>query len=104
MDKEGILAKSREDNVSADERFRIMEWRACYIALSVVMVLWAILFLWDFFHGLDTTGLMVIGLSVPATTCVVRYFQTRMRECIAYALVGGAGSIFFLVCHIVETL
>ena len=47
MNKDEILEKSRRDNDGMDERFKLMQWRASYLMLSVMMVVWALLFLWD---------------------------------------------------------
>ena len=43
MNKDEILEKSRRDNDGMDERFKLMQWRASYLMLSVMMVVWALL-------------------------------------------------------------
>ena len=37
MNKDEILEKSRRDNDGMDERFKLMQWRASYLMLSVMI-------------------------------------------------------------------
>ena len=63
MNKDEILEKSRRDNDGMDERFKLMQWRASYLMLSVMMVVWALLFLWDARHGHCTVVSFAIVMS-----------------------------------------
>ena len=63
MNKDEILEKSRRDNDGMDERFKLMQWRASYLMLSVMMVVWALLFLWDSLHGQSTDVSFAIVMS-----------------------------------------
>ncbi len=55
MNKEEILAKSREDNRGADERFRILNQRQSVVMVGAMLAMWLLLFLWNVFRGLDTS-------------------------------------------------
>ena len=63
MNKDEILEKSRRDNDGMDERFKLMQWRASYLMLSVMMVVWALLFVWDSLHGQSTDVSFAIVMS-----------------------------------------
>ena len=64
MNKDEILEKSRRDNDGMDERFKLMQWRASYLMLSVMMVVWALLFVWDSLHGQSTdVSFAIVGHS-----------------------------------------
>ncbi len=51
MNKEEILAKSREDNRGADERFRILNQRQSVVMVGAMLAMWLLLFLWNVFRG-----------------------------------------------------
>ena len=79
MNKDEILEKSRRDNDGMDERFKLMQWRASYLMLSVMMVVWALLFLWDSLHG-QSTGCVVRHCHVGiAAMNFYQFYQFRYK-------------------------
>ena len=79
MNKDEILEKSRRDNDGMDERFKLMQWRASYLMLSVMMVVWALLFLWDSLHGQSTDVSFAIVMSGIAAMNFYQFYQFRYK-------------------------
>ncbi len=104
MDKDEILEKSRRDNGDVDERFKIMEQRVGYAMLGVMAVGLALLYLWDFFHGLETSGLSAVLLAGIAGMGFYRFYQLRMKGLLFLAMLGAFGAIGFAVQHILATM
>ena len=79
MNKEEILAKSREDNRGADERFRILNQRQSVVMVGAMLAMWLLLFLWNVFRGLDTSQGGAIMLSGVAAMGFWQFYQFRMK-------------------------
>lgn len=62
-----------------DERFKLMQWRASYLMLSVMMVVWALLFLWDSLHGQSTDVSFAIVMSGIAAMNFYQFYQFRYK-------------------------
>ena len=79
MNKDEILEKSRRDNDGMDERFKLMQWRASYLMLSVMMVVWALLFVWDSLHGQSTdVSFAIVLVTVAVISVVVHHIFATM--------------------------
>lgn len=104
MDKNEILEKSREDNRNMDERFKLMQWRVSYIMLSVMMVVWAVLFLWDVSHGQDTSVSFAIVMSGIAAMNFYQYYQFRYKTALGVGILVTLAVIGVIVRHILGTM
>lgn len=98
MNKDEILEKNREDNKRVDERFKLMEQRMGYVMMSAMMAAFVLLFLWDFFHGRNTDGLLAVLFTGISTMCFYRFYQLRMKS----LLFGGLFTAFFVVYNAVD--
>ncbi|MEG1907076.1 MAG: DUF6442 family protein [Gordonibacter sp.] len=106
MNKQEVLEKSREENGMLDERERRSQMKVSAQMGSWMMVVWAVLFLWDFFHGIDTSGLQALMLSTVSFMCFLnaRSNWVLRKECIVGGIVGAFGAAVFLVQHLMVTL
>lgn len=104
MDKEEILQKSREENAVVDERERRDQWRVGYVMLTVILFVWAVLFIWDSSHGVDTSGLQGLMLSSIVAMSVCNYRKTGLRQHIVFGVLAGFGVVCFFVSHIMMTM
>lgn len=104
MNKDEILAKSRKDNGLADERCKVMEYRTNFAMVAAMLIVWAVLFLWDVFRGQDTSVGGAIMLSGVAAMCLCRFHQQRMKSMLAYGLLAAFGAVSFVVQHIMLTV
>lgn len=64
MNKEEILAKSRNENISKDERAKYFELKAADFSISVLLILWLVL---SQLKQLDDSAKYAMGLLVNAT-------------------------------------
>ena len=104
MDKDEILEKNREDNGLVDERFRLMQQRASYIMVTVMIIVWAILFVWDSFHGVDKSVGGAITLSGVAALAFCQFRQLGMKSSIVLGALAAFGAISFAVQHVMLTM
>lgn len=104
MDKNEILEKSREDNKGTDERFLLMQQRTSYVMVSVMMVVWAVLFVWDAVHGQDTTVGSAIAMSGIATMSFCQFYQLRYKINLVVGILVSLAALSFVVKHILGTM
>ena len=103
-DKDEILEKSRRDNDGMDERFKLMQWRASYLMLSVMMVVWALLFLWDSLHGQSTDVSFAIVMSGIAAMNFYQFYQFRYKTALGAGVLVTVAVISVVVHHIFATM
>ena len=96
MNKDEILEKSRRDNDGMDERFKLMQWRASYLMLSVMMVVWALLFVWDSLHGQST--------DVSSAMNFYQFYQFRYKTALGAGVLVTVAVISVVVHHIFATM
>ena len=104
MNKDEILEKNREDNKHIDERFKLMQWRASYIMVTVMMVMWAIIFIWDSLHGQDTGVGFAIVMSGIAAMCFCQYHQLNTKSSFAAGVLVSLCVIVQIIHHILATM
>ena len=104
MDKNEILEKSREDNKGVDERFLLMQQRTSYVMVSVMMVVWAVLFIWDAMHGQDTNVGSAIAMSGIATMSFCQFKQLRYKTNLAIGIITTLAALSFAIQHILGTM
>ncbi len=104
MDKEEILEKSRADSEGRDERFVLVGQQMGLIVGSVVMLGLAVLYLWDFFHGLDTNGISAVFMAGAASMCYVQFFRLRMKFMLFFAILATLAAVSWAVQHVLATM
>lgn len=107
MDKEEILEKNREDfqrRGGVDERFLHMQWHAGYVMVAAMMVVWLVLFLWNFAHGLDTKAINAIMFAGIATMGCMQFYRYRLKAGLFCGLVAGSVVVFNLVQYMLGTM
>ena len=104
MDKDEILEKSRRDNGNMDERFKLMQWRASYIMVTVMMVVWAILFIWDVSHGQETDVSFAIVMSGVASMNFYQYYQFRYKTALGMGVLVTLAVLGIIVHHVLATM
>ena len=104
MNKDEILEKSRRDNDGMDERFKLMQWRASYLMLSVMMVVWALLFLWDSLQGQSTDVSFAIVMSGIAAMNFYQFYQFRYKTALGAGVLVTVAVISVVVHHIFATM
>ncbi|WP_270295878.1 DUF6442 family protein [Eggerthella sinensis] len=104
MEKSEILEKSRRDNDGVDERFRLIEQRAGYVMMSVMMLVLALVFVWDFAHGRETNGMAAVFLSGCSAMCFYRFYQLRLKSFLFFGAFAALGAVSFVVNHILATM
>ena len=103
MDKEEILAKSREDK-SMDERMKQLQGRQSVVMVSAMMGMWVLLCLWDFIRGVDTSAMSAVAMSGITAMCVWQFYQFRMKSALFFGAFAVVGAIGFAAEHIMGTL
>lgn len=104
MNKEEIFEKSRGDNHGVDERFMLDYQRMSTIMLTVVMVVWACLFFWDFFHGQNVSGLNALMLSGIATMVFYRAYRLRSKSQFILGLLVSCCAVSLIISHVLATM
>ena len=104
MEKDEILEKSRRDNDGMDERFKLMQWRASYLMLSVMMVVWALLFVWDSIHGQSTDVAFAIVMSGMAAMNFYQYYLLRYKTALGVGILVTVAVISVVVRHVLATM
>lgn len=104
MEKSEILEKSRRDNDGIDERFRLIEQRAGYVMMSVMMLVLALVFVWDFAHGRETNGMAAVFLSGCSAMCFYRFYQLRLKSFLFFGAFAMLGAVSFAINHILATM
>ena len=98
MNKDEILEKSRRDNDGMDERFKLMQWRASYLMLSVMM------FVWDSLHGQSTDVSFAIVMSGIAAMNFYQFYQFRYKTALGAGVLVTVAVISVVVHHIFATM
>ena len=104
MEKSEILEKSRRDNDGIDERFRLIEQRAGYVMMSVMMLVLALVFVWDFAHGRETNGMAAVFLSGSSAMCFYRFYQLRLKSFLFFGAFATLGAVSFAINHVLATM
>ena len=104
MEKSEILEKSRRDNDGVDERFRLIEQRAGYVMMSVMMLVLALVFVWDFAHGRETNGMAAVFLSGCSAMCFYRFYQLRLKSFLFFGAFAMLGAVSFAINHVLATM
>lgn len=104
MNKEEILERNRKDNKRVDERFGLMQLRASYVMVSAMMVVWAIIFIWDSLHGQDTGVGFAIVMSGIAAMCFCQYRQLNTKSSFAAGVLVSLCVIVQIIHHILATV
>lgn len=104
MNKDEILEKNRRDSGSVDERFKLMQWRASYIMASVMIAVWAVLFVWDVLHGQNTDVAFAIAMSGIAALNFYQYYQFRYKTALGAGVLVTLAVVVTIVHHILETM
>lgn len=104
MNKEEILAKSREDNRGADERFRILNQRQSVVMVGAMLAMWLLLFLWNVFRGSDTSQGGAIMLSGVAAMGFWQFYQFRMKFSFVCGLLAAFGAVTFAIKYLLGTM
>ena len=104
MNKDEILEKNRRDNDGVDERFKLMQWRASYIVLSVMMVVWALLFVWDWLHGQGTDVAFAIAMSGMAALNFYQFYQFRYKTALGVGVLVTLAVVSVVTHHVLATL
>ncbi|WP_302396758.1 DUF6442 family protein [Eggerthella sinensis] len=104
MEKSEILEKSRRDNDGIDERFRLIEQRAGYVMMSVMMLVLALVFVWDFAHGRETNGMAAVFLSGCSAMCFYRFYQLRLKSFLFFGAFATLGAVSFAINHVLATM
>lgn len=104
MDKDEILEKSRRDNGDVDERFKIMQWRASYVMVTVMLLVWAPLFVWDSLHGQSTDVSFAIVMSGIAAMNFYQYYQFRYKTALGVGILVTLAVLGMIVHHILATM
>lgn len=103
MNKEEILAKSREDK-SLDEREKQLQNRMALVMFFTMSAVLALLFLWDVFRGVETSALSAIWFSGIAAMSFWQFYRYRMKSSIFFGLFASVATISCIVDHILSTL
>ena len=104
MDKDDILEKSRRDNGDVDERFKLMQWRASYVMVTVMLVVWAPLFVWDSLHGQSTDVSFAIVMSGIAAMNFYQYYQFRYKTALGVGILVTLAVLGMIVHHVLATM
>lgn len=104
MDKDEILEKSRRDNGDVDERFKLMQWRASYVMVTVMLVVWAPLFVWDSLHGQSTDVSFAIVMSGIAAMNFYQYYQFRYKTALGVGILVTLAVLGMVVHHVLATM
>lgn len=104
MDKDEILEKSRRDNGDVDERFKLMQWRASYVMVTVMLVVWAPLFVWDSLHGQSTDVSFAIVMSGIAAMNFCQYYQFRYKTALGVGILVTLAVLGMIVHHVLATM
>ncbi len=105
MDKDEILARSREENKDRDFVEAAVQARANTIALAVGIIVCGLL---SVLHGIfaDTPdySIWTVYFSVLATTMLVKFAKLRRRHELAFGLLYLGFCVFFLVFYLRDLL
>lgn len=104
MDKDEILEKNRRDNGNVDERFKLMQWRASYVMVTVMLVVWAPLFVWDSLHGQSTDVSFAIVMSGIAAMNFYQYYQLRYKTALGVGILVTIAVLGMIVHHVLATM
>lgn len=104
MNKNEILEKSRRDNGSVDERFKLMQWRASYVMVTVMLVVWALLFVWDVLHGQSTDVSFAIVMSGIAALNFYQYYQFRYKTALGAGILVTLAVLVTIAHHVLATM
>lgn len=104
MNKDEILEKSRRDNGDVDERFKLMQWRASYVMVTVMLVVWAPLFVWDSLHGQSTDVSFAIVMSGIAAMNFYQYYQFRYKTALGVGILVTLAVLGMIVHHVLATM
>lgn len=104
MDKDEILEKSRRDNGDVDERFKLIQWRASYVMVTVMLVVWAPLFVWDSLHGQSTDVSFAIVMSGIAAMNFYQYYQFRYKTALGVGILVTLAVLGMIVHHVLATM
>ena len=103
MNKDEILEKSRKDNGEVDERFKMMQWRASYLMVTVMMTVWAVLFVWDVLHGRETDVSFAIVMSGVAALNYYQYYRFRYKTALGVGILVTLAVVSAIVHHVLAT-
>lgn len=103
MDRDEILKKNREDNSSIDERFKVMQLRMGWVMGSAMVVAWAVMFVWDSLHGVDTKALGVVAMSGIAGMAFCQFYQFRTKSSLVFGSLAALAAFIWAVQHILAT-
>lgn len=104
MDKDEILEKSRRDSGEADERFKLMQWRASYLMVATMLAVWAVLFVWDAMHGQNTDVAFAIVMSGVAAMNFYQYYQFRAKTALGVGVLVTLAVVGVIVRHVLDTM
>lgn len=104
MEKNEILEKSRHDNGNVDERFKLMQWRASYVMVTVMLVVWALLFVWDVLHGQSTDVSFAIVMSGIAALNFYQYYQFRYKTALGVGILVTLAVLVTIAHHVLATM
>lgn len=97
MNKEEILAKSREENTRSDERTQLIELKGANFSISVLILLWVIL---SHFTPLDDLAKNAMGLLVTATcfsNFLYQFVRNKTKTVIFLTVLFFIAAILYLV-------
>ncbi len=103
MDRDEILKKNHQDNDLVDERFKIMQLRMGWVMGSAMVVAWAIMFIWDSFHGVDTRALGVVAMSGIAGMAFCQFYQFREKRSLVFGSLAALAALVWAIQHILAT-
>lgn len=104
MNKDEILEKNRRDNGNVDERFKLMQWRASYVMVTVMLVVWALLFVWDVLHSQSTDVSFAIVMSGIAALNFYQYYQLRYKTALGAGVLVTLAVLVTIVRHVLATM
>ena len=104
MNKEEILAKSREENKASDERARYIELKGANFSIGVLILLWIFL---SNFAPLDDAAKCAMGLMATATSFsnwAYQLVRTKSKTSIFYAILFFIAMVFYLILFLKDGL
>lgn len=105
MDKDEILAKSREENQNKDLAEAEVKAQVSTIALKVgVCICFILTFLHQTYRGSYDYGVWIVYIGIFAATCLGRYAKLRQRRDLVCGLLCIPCGIFFFVLYLRRVL
>ena len=105
MDKNEILARSREENKKQDERDRMIADKAAKLGYSTGLIVCMVLVIVETaITGNANLGSWAVYMAMTTAALWVEYAYKKKKHQLVFGIIGSAVTVLFLTVHILRLL